>query len=129
MSINFLKSLLYEFLSYFVAKKQKYKITGKCKQCGNCCREIRAKGMKNEKDLKFMQFIFPWYKYFYISKIDANGELILSCKKLTKDGKCSIYFWRPLLCRNYPRKYINFEADMIDNCGFKTEKKQFKDYL
>lgn len=129
MSIDLVKSVYYEFLSYFVPRKEKYKITGHCIKCGKCCGEIRSFGMKNEKDLKFMQLIFPWYRYFYIKKIDTNGDLVLSCKKLDESGKCTIYKFRPLLCRNYPKKYINFNAKMIEGCGYKTESKNFKDYL
>lgn len=129
MSIDLIKSVFYEFLSYFVPQKQKYKITGKCNQCGKCCKEIRSLGMRNEKDLKFMQLIFPWYKYFYIKRIENNGDLVLSCTKSDASGKCTIYKFRPFLCRNYPQKYINFNAKMIDGCGYKTEVKDFKDYL
>lgn len=129
MSIDFIQSIINEFLSYFVPQKIKYKIEGKCLQCGKCCTEIRAYGLKNEKELKFMQFIFPWYKRFYILRTDKNNQIVLSCKYLSEEGKCSAYKKRPLLCRNYPRKKINFNAEMIDGCGYKVVKKEFKDYL
>ena len=32
--------------------KIKYEIEGNCNKCGNCCREIRSDGLKNEKELK-----------------------------------------------------------------------------
>lgn len=129
MSINLIKSIYYEFLSYFVPQRQKYKIEGQCIKCGKCCKEIRAYGMKDEKDLKIMQFIFPWYKNFYIIGKDNSNNLILGCNKQKEDGKCSIYKYRPLLCRNYPKKRINFNAEMIDGCGYRVIKKNFKDYL
>lgn len=129
MSIDFIKSVYYEFLSYFIPQKQSYNITGKCNQCGKCCREIRSFGMKNEKDLKLMQMIFPWYKNFYIYKYSKENEIILSCKHLNEENKCSIYFFRPLLCRNYPKKKINLNCELIEGCGYKIIKKQFKDYL
>lgn len=129
MSIDLLKSLYYELLSYFKVEKQTYKIEGSCNKCGKCCREIRSLGMKNEKDLKIMQFIFPWYKRFYITKIDENNNIVLSCKYLNENGTCSVYKFRPLLCRNYPKKKINFNGQMPDGCGYKIIKKEFKDYL
>jgi Fe-S-cluster containining protein len=129
MSINFIKSLYYELISYFIPQKIKYKIVGKCLKCGKCCKEIRSYGLRNEKELNFMKFIFPWYKRFYITNKDENGNLVLSCKHLTTEGLCSVYKLRPLLCRNYPNKTINFNAEMIDGCGFKVIKKEFKDYL
>lgn len=129
MSIDFIKSIYFELLSYFIPVKQKYEITGHCNKCGKCCKEIRSYGMKNEKHLRFMQFLFPWYKIFYILKKDENNNLILSCKCLKEDGSCGIYQFRPFLCRNYPKKYINFNAEMINGCGYKIIKKEFKDYL
>ena len=129
MSIDFIKSLYYEFLSYFIPKKVKYKVEGECLKCGKCCKEIRAYGMKSEKDLKIMQFFLPHYRRFFISKIDDKGDVVLSCKYLTENGLCSVYNKRPSVCKNYPAKSINFNGEMIDSCGYKVIKKQFKDYL
>lgn len=129
MSIDFIKAIYNEFLSYFVPQKVKYKIEGACLKCGKCCKEIRSYGLKNEKELKIMQFILPWYKRFYISHKDTNGDIVLSCKYLEKNGHCKVYKFRPLVCRNYPQKTIHFNAEMIDGCGYKIIKKEFKDYL
>lgn len=129
MSIDLIKSLYYEFISYFVPQKIKYEIEGNCNKCGNCCREIRSDGLKNEKELKFMQLIFPHYKRFYIKGKDKNNNIILSCKYLTSDGKCSVYNTRPKLCRDYPKKSISLNLAMPNGCGYKVIKKDFKDYL
>ena len=129
MSLDFIKSIYFEFLSYFVVEKQNYEIVGSCNKCGQCCREIRAYGMKSEKDLKIMQFLFPWYKRFFILRTDENGEIVLSCKHIKDNGECGIYNLRPFVCRNYPKKRINFNSEMIDGCGYKIIKKDFKDYL
>ncbi len=129
MSIDFIKSVYYEILSYFVPEKIDYKIEGSCNKCGKCCKEIRCYGLKNEKEFKLMQFFFPHYKRFFIHKIDNEGNLVLTCKYLDDDGLCSVYDKRPKLCRNYPRRTISFNAEMIDGCGFKIIKKEFKDYL
>lgn len=129
MSIDFIKSLYYEFLSYFIPQKVKYKVEGECLKCGKCCKEIRSLGMKNEKDLKLMQFFLPHYRRFFILRTEINGELVLSCKYLDKNGLCSVYNKRPSVCKNYPSKNINFNGEMIDGCGFTVIKKEFKDYL
>lgn len=129
MSMDFLKSLYYEFISYFVPQKLEYRIEGKCNKCGKCCKEIRSYGLKNEKELRLMQFFLPWYKRFFITGSDKDGNLVLSCKYLQENGLCSVYNKRPFLCRNYPQKSISFNGEMIDGCGFKVIKKDFKDYL
>ena len=129
MSMDFIKSIYYEFLSYFVPKKIKYKIEGECNKCGKCCKQIRSYGLKNEKELKIMQIIFPHYKRFFITGKDENNNYILSCKYLDENNQCSVYNKRPSVCRNYPRKYVYFYPELIEGCGYKVIKKEFKDYL
>ena len=129
MSIDFIKALYFEFISYFIPERIKYKIDGSCNKCGNCCKQIRAYGLKSEKDFKFMQFIFPWYKRFFITGKDENDDFILSCKYLNDNGTCNVYKTRPFVCRNYPKRHIFFNAKMPDGCGYKIIKKEFKDYL
>lgn len=129
MSIDFIKSLYYEILSYFVPQKIEYKITGKCKKCGRCCKEIRSYGLKNEKELKIMQFFLPYYKRFYITGTDENNNIILSCKFLLDSGLCGKYKTRPLICKNYPEKSNHFQGELLEGCGFKILRKNFKDYL
>ena len=129
MSIDLIKSIYFEILSYFIPQKIKYKIEGNCNKCGNCCRNIRAYGLKNEKELKFMQFIFPHYKRFFIRGVDESNNIILSCKYLNTNGECNVYNNRPKLCRDYPKKSIFLNLNMPDGCGYKVIKKEFKDYL
>lgn len=129
MSMDLLKSLYFEFLSYFIPQKISYRIEGKCNKCGECCRQIRCYGLKNEKELKIMQFFFLGYRNLYIKDKDENGELILSCKHLNTNGSCNIYNKRPFFCRTYPKKKIYSNLEMIDGCGYKIIKKEFKDYL
>jgi len=125
MSIDFLKSIYYEIISYFVLEKSDAKVTGVCNQCGNCCRQII--GPESEFELKIMKIIFPYYRYFYPVGKDEQG-LILSCKHL-KDNKCSIYSKRPLICKRYPPKYLGYNFELPDGCSYKINKKNFKDYL
>ena len=129
MSIDFIKSLYFEFLSYFVPQKIEYQIVGECKKCAKCCTQVRSYGMKNEKELKFMSLFFPYYRNFYITGKDEKGNLILCCKYITEDSLCAIYDKRPNICRNYPVKKIFENKQMIEGCGYKVIKKEFKDYL
>jgi len=127
---GFLKSCYYEFLSLFVIKKVRYKVTGSCNKCGKCCQDIRMKGADDEKDFKLTQFLIPMYRRFVIKGKDENGALILGCKLQNLDGTCSVYDKRPRLCRNFPGKYLYFNGVLQDGCGFKVEpEKKFNDYL
>lgn len=56
-----------------------------CIQCGLCCKKI---GLVLEgSDENFLTTTFPY-------KWDKNGR----CEKLTDEGLCSVYNYRPLIC-------------------------------
>ncbi|MBQ3310515.1 YkgJ family cysteine cluster protein [bacterium] len=127
--IDFIVSFINEIKSYFVPEKLTYEITGKCKKCGKCCNHMYSFDTYTEKEFKFMQFLFPAYKRFYIKGKDDEGNLIFACKLVTEDGLCSDYEHRLPMCRKYPAKRVKFYAKLIDGCGYKINKKEFKDYL
>ena len=126
---NILKSIYWEFLSYFVPQKQKYKISGECKKCGKCCKYMYSKDMYTPKEFKIMQFLFPQYKRFYIRGKDLSGNLVFACKLVGEDGLCTVYKKRLKMCKEYPKKFIHFPAELHDGCGFYVEKKKFNDFL
>lgn len=84
--LDFLKSIYYEFLSYFVPEKMEYEITGECKKCGKCCNYMYSFDTYTPKEFKIMQFLYPAYKRFYIKGKDKDGNLIFACKYVTKRG-------------------------------------------
>ena len=121
----------------------KYIIKGKCKRCGNCCRNIlfstQEGYIKDEKIFYKMQKKYRYYKNFKISGIVQdkkdfqNGALTFECKFISKENKCRIYFLRPLFCRDYPNinpELIHSGVTMLDGCGFYFDvNKKFSEYL
>ncbi len=121
----------------------KYIIKGKCKKCGNCCRNIlfsTDKGyIKDEKLFLDLQKKFRYYRNFKISgkikdKQDfQNGALTFECKYINKNNRCRIYFFRPDFCKKYPKissDLIYSGVKMLDNCGYYYEiDKKFEQYL
>ena len=127
--LSFMKSLYWEIKSYFVVEKVVYKIEGKCKRCGKCCNYMYSYDTYTEKEFKFMQFLFPKYKRFYIKGRDDLGNLIFACKYVTKDGLCSQYDKRLEMCKRYPVKILKFKPILHEGCGFKVVEKDFLSYL
>ena len=127
--INIIKSIFWEILSYFVPERQKYKIKGKCKMCGKCCRYMYSKDTYTKREFEIMQMLFPAYKRFYIRGKDLSGNLVFACKYVKEDGLCSVYNKRLKMCKNYPNKFIHFPAQLHEGCGYYVEKKSFNDYL
>lgn len=124
-----IKSYYYEFKSYFVPEKIRYKVTGECKKCGKCCNYMYSYDTYTEKEFRIMQFFYPAYKRFYIKGKDEEGNLIFACKYVTKEGLCSVYDKRLPMCKKYPAESILYPAKMHEGCGFTVEKKKFDDYL
>ncbi len=127
--VKLIKSLWWEYLSYFVPEKMEYEITGECKKCGKCCNYMYSFDTYTEKEFKIMQFLYPAYKRFYIKGKDEFGNFIFACKYVTKEGLCSVYEKRLPMCKKYPMKKIPYPADLHEGCGFTVHKKKFSDYL
>lgn len=121
----------------------KYIIKGKCKQCGNCCRNIlftqNGAYVKSKEVFQEMQKKYKYYRNFEISGVVQekqdfqNGALTFKCKYISDKNKCRIYFFRPNFCRDYPDinpDLIYNGVEMLDGCGFYFDvNKKFKDYL
>ena len=127
--LEILENIKNEFLSYFVPEKDEYEIQGECKKCGKCCRYMYSFDTYTEKEFKFMQFLFPSYRRFYIKGKDDKGNLIFACKYVTDEGLCSVYEKRLPMCKKYPSKKIFYPAKLHEGCGYKIVKKSFNDYL
>jgi Fe-S-cluster containining protein len=116
--MNILKSLYYEFLSYFIPDKTGYMAKGTCLKCGKCCRYMYSQGTCSKFDFKIIQFLFPKYKRFQIAGKDEFGNFVFSCKLIGKDNLCTSYDSRLAICRKYPLfKYQN-KGNFHLGCGF-----------
>lgn len=120
----------------------KYIIKGKCRQCGECCRNILFSNengyVKDEETFKLMQKKHLIYRFFSPNgKVTKEGDelegaILFKCKHL-KNNRCKIYLFRPIFCRDYPAanpKFIEMGGTTLDNCGFSFGvDKSFKNYL
>lgn len=130
---------MFKLIKFYINKlfSPKYILEGKCKQCGNCCRnivfyaydkpitdiEIYNKFKQKNKHLKL----------FYNSGMNENGELLFTCKNLADNNLCKNYFFRSRYCRKYPLVKSLSSGQYLtpaDNCGYKIKPlKQFSDFL
>ena len=120
------------------------KITGKCKQCGQCCKDISL-DIKFPNSFKFKELIRedfnkaieemvgvhtaknPYWDFSNIYSIQINKKSIhisgVTCRALEKVGKkyiCPIHNQRPEICREYPQS----DSIIFKLCGFKKENKE-----
>lgn len=134
MSIAIFESIKFYFNRLFSSK---YKLTGKCNGCGECCRRIlmsyNGANVKTENEFEELKRIDKKYSHFFISGSDQSGNLLFTCKSLKDDNKCKDYFFRSLYCRKYPNPDKNFilsGGELLETCGYKISvTKKFSDYL
>ena len=97
------------------------KIVGQCKKRGVCCQNL-AVGVSRRinHSEKLLKIVHWWYQFVYNFKLKGwyknDGLLIYSCNYL-KNGKCSIYWRRPYICRQYP-KSKRIGTTTMPGCGY-----------
>ena len=105
--------------------RSKWKLAGKCKQCGVCCEEIYLKITPAQLASKFFgKLAIAWvcwlFDFIYLRTDFTGYYIVFTCKHRLPSGSCGNYFWRPNVCRNYPLvDYFN-EPKFIPGCGFKA---------
>lgn len=112
-------------------------VTGKCKKCGNCCRNITffigKRIITDEKEFLSLQQFDKKYRNFEINGRGDKGELLFKCKALKDNGLCGSYKMRSINCRLYPQinqKFVYDGGVPLDGCGYSfTVDKKFKEYL
>ena len=80
-------------------------LQGECLRCGACCEHIVGDPPKFIKHTKLLSLYLAYHRLahrFRPTHRGPNGEVIFSCGHLQDDGRCGIYRFRPLICRNYP---------------------------
>jgi len=106
--------------------KRKWKIVGKCRRDGRCCKDIGIIAKPWIIKYKYIFKMVLWwytrvYPFCFKYYIEKENILIFGCTKLNNDGTCSIYNRRPSICRRYPIVSYFEKPVLFDDCGFKTE--------
>jgi hypothetical protein len=103
--------------------RPKYYLTGKCLQCGQCCRQIYLRAGDDRMNSGFFDRLsvnwLKWAAGFNLLRIDKEDKFyVFSCNKQLSDGRCGDYKWRLPLCRNYPIMDNFKEPVFLPGCGF-----------
>ena len=113
-------AILYPF------KRTEYVRIGGCKNSGTCCKALGIVIPKWLLKIPGVERYFVWwhhycYNFNYIGTND--NMLVYSCNHLTEDNKCSIYRWRPRMCRQFPHVTFWGMPDIHKGCGFSFKKR------
>lgn len=103
--------------------------TGKCQQCGNCCRDfIIDVRIGDVTDYEFADYL-QWINCHEGVRADIKNfgkrevELLVEapCRHLRKDGdgtwSCAIQGSKPDICRRYPEE--EYDDEIGRKCGFR----------
>ncbi len=110
-------------------------VTGSCRGCGKCCRNISLKGrygwLRSDKAFQKIVSIYPEYGRFAVSGRDQQGFLLFSCSLCTPQRTCLDYDKRLALCRKFPESSLVFAGGQLPaTCGYKfAEAVPFKKIL
>jgi Fe-S-cluster containining protein len=103
----------------------RYRLTGHCRQCGQCCRQIILTMTPAQARSQFFTNLsvrwISWLFGFRLQEIDREHDsLIFYCRNQRADGKCGVYRWRPNVCRNYPLVEYFREPRLLPGCGYRA---------
>ncbi len=126
---SFFLNKFYDFKSNKVIEPIDYKITGSCKQCGECCKKIFNTNLYYKSEFDLIKKFCKSLKRFEVIGKDQHKRLVLRCNLLGKDNKCTDYENRLNFCKAYPFDRLQGGV-LLKDCGFKKEPvKKFKNYL
>ncbi len=99
-------------------------VTGSCRGCGMCCRNISLEGcdgwLHSEKAFQEIVTNLPEYGRFVVVGRDSHGFLLFNCSWNTPQGSCLDYDKRLTLCRKFPENSLVFAGGRLPpNCGYK----------
>ncbi|MDA1353755.1 MAG: YkgJ family cysteine cluster protein [bacterium] len=96
-------------------------IIGGCKKRGVCCHRIVVQFPDWARFRPFRWGVQFWYFLLYNFSMhtweSANGQGVFRCHFL-KHNLCSIYKWRPRICRDYPHRTLSGRPQLLPGCGY-----------
>ena len=101
--------------------KPEFELLGDCHRCGECCEQIVSDPPSFIKNTRLLRLYLLFHRVthrFTATHRGPNGEVIFRCGHLLTDGRCGIYHFRPLLCRNYPRVPQMGRPRLLPNCSY-----------
>ncbi len=94
---------------------------GKCKKRGNCCHYIlieKVRGGFGFLDLFWHTQINGFYRRNKQPVQYGKKQVyVMGCRYLKTNGSCGRYFFRPAICRTWPRIEIFGEPQALKGCG------------
>lgn len=101
--------------------KTEYIKKGNCMKCGKCCRLLAIQYPNFFNRIPYaVDITVKWHEFRYgFTYYNREGNYLLySCNHLRSDNRCGLYFFRPRLCREYPKVKLYGKPVHHFGCGF-----------
>ena len=117
--------LIQRFFRFLV--RSPYRLKGKCKCCGVCCRYILLEWSNYLDKFPLLGKLYIWWLTeidgFYLLNFDFENEegkfRLMSCRYLSDKGVCKHYYTRSAICRQYPWIGYFRKPWFLPKCGYK----------
>src|SRR5262249_11501893 len=120
VSVHQAERLAWKILRY--DKKSRFVRMGHCARTGLCCQtlavELPASCLRRPWVVAFFQRYYALVHNFQPVGPPQGLLLPLSCGHLRDGHICSIYPYRPKLCREYPQLSFFGQVELHKGCGF-----------
>ena len=102
----------------------RYTVTGQCKKRGVCCHNIgiwmRPESAESKWVLAWVKWWYEFVYHFESKGLDESGHvMVFRCRYLI-NNRCSIYWRRHFICRQYPITHYFKKPVMLPGCGYRV---------
>jgi Fe-S-cluster containining protein len=106
----------------FIHRRSQYVRMGGCARTGQCCRNLALEIPKSwAKHPWVVRLFVAWYRSifnFHFLGMNQENWMIFECHYLRNGNVCSIYPYRPKLCREFPLMPLFGHGRLHKGCGF-----------
>ncbi|NCU32144.1 MAG: YkgJ family cysteine cluster protein [Candidatus Moranbacteria bacterium] len=101
-------------------------VTGKCRLCGKCCRQLcldlKGKWITRPEDFRILVRHNPQYERFVIHGKATGGIILFKCTMLDDNNLCLDHENRPNICREYPNPLLYEMGGKLERgCGYSLQ--------
>jgi hypothetical protein len=104
-------------------KAPRYVLRGGCQKRGLCCTQIVGNPPRFVKQSFLLKLFAGYHRVMHNFHVVGRGpedSLVFACGHLKSDGRCGIYRYRPLICRNYPVVPYYSAPSVLPGCGYRV---------
>ena len=107
--------------------RSEYKVTGTCQRRGVCCRNLAVQLSPSFWKWPILRVViinvYKWVYNFTATREEASSQVVVFSCGYLKGDTCSIYKWRPVMCRRYPQPRYFGRPTFLPGCGYQAVKR------